>query len=70
MIKGVNINREKSINIIQDSSVKKVMGQSISSIERRAKYLLFHLQNKQILSSMVIWEYPPYPLDTKDRKIF
>jgi formamidopyrimidine-DNA glycosylase len=49
IIKDVIINREKSINVPPDSFVKKVKGQSISRIERRAKYLLFHLQNKQVL---------------------
>jgi formamidopyrimidine-DNA glycosylase len=49
IIKEVIINREKSINVPPDFFVKEVKGQSISNIERRAKYLIFHLQNKKVL---------------------
>ena len=44
-ITGVSINREKSINVPEDHFTQQVTNQKIEDIERRAKYLIFHLQN-------------------------
>ncbi|ASK63408.1 DNA-formamidopyrimidine glycosylase [Virgibacillus phasianinus] len=48
-ISGVMINRDKSINLSSDEFVKNVQTQKIKTIERRAKYLLFHLNNNSVL---------------------
>ncbi|MFD1705551.1 Fpg/Nei family DNA glycosylase [Siminovitchia sediminis] len=45
MITGVVINREKSINVPIEEFTRKVLHQKIESIERRAKYVIFRLQN-------------------------
>jgi formamidopyrimidine-DNA glycosylase len=45
MITDVKINREKSINVPIEYFRQNVIGQSIVSIDRRGKHLLFHLQN-------------------------
>ncbi|WP_102272502.1 DNA-formamidopyrimidine glycosylase [Cytobacillus massiliigabonensis] len=44
-ITGVTINREKSINVPVEQFTSLVINQKIKSIERRAKYLVFQLQN-------------------------
>lgn len=48
-ITGVEINREKSINVSVDEFTKRVVNQTINSISRRAKYLIFQLQNGSCL---------------------
>lgn len=44
-ITGVTINREKSINVPVEQFDSLVINQKIKVIERRAKYLVFQLQN-------------------------
>ncbi|WP_246941663.1 bifunctional DNA-formamidopyrimidine glycosylase/DNA-(apurinic or apyrimidinic site) lyase [Bacillus pinisoli] len=44
-IVNVTINREKSINVGVVEFQNKVIGQTISKIERRGKHLIFNLQN-------------------------
>jgi formamidopyrimidine-DNA glycosylase len=48
-ISNVEIIREKSINVVADTFIKNVRGQRIIAIERKAKHLLFHLDNGQVL---------------------
>lgn len=48
-ITGVTINREKSINIAKEPFVLQIVNQKIEAIERRAKYLIFQLQNGSCL---------------------
>ena len=42
-ITGVTVNREKTINVEKDAFTEALMGARIVFVERRAKYLLFHL---------------------------
>lgn len=44
-ITDVQINREKSLNISADLFKERVVGRKIIFVERRAKHLLFHLDN-------------------------
>ncbi|MBM7598953.1 formamidopyrimidine-DNA glycosylase [Virgibacillus halotolerans] len=48
-ITGVTINREKSINLGSDNFKNKIKNQQVEMIERKAKYLLFHLKNGDVL---------------------
>ncbi|MEN1969446.1 DNA-formamidopyrimidine glycosylase [Lentibacillus sp. N15] len=48
-ITNVVINREKSINVSSDDFIRNVHNQRIESIERRAKYLVFQLENGSCL---------------------
>jgi formamidopyrimidine-DNA glycosylase len=48
-ILDVIIHREKSINKLIDEFILKVKGKKVVDIERRAKYLLFHLSSGDIL---------------------
>ncbi len=48
-ITRVEINRVKSINISQENFIQLVSQQTVIKVERRAKYLLFHLSNGQTL---------------------
>jgi formamidopyrimidine-DNA glycosylase len=49
VITDVQINREKSINVNPDLFIAAVRGQQVLGVERRAKHLLFHLQNGHVL---------------------
>ncbi|GAA0330514.1 Fpg/Nei family DNA glycosylase [Bacillus carboniphilus] len=49
IISSVEINREKSINVPVDQIMKNVVKHEITSIERRAKHLLFHLDHGMVL---------------------
>jgi formamidopyrimidine-DNA glycosylase len=49
VISGVEINREKSINVSTHDFINFVQGQKIVSVQRRAKHLLFILDNGQVL---------------------
>ncbi|MBY0122799.1 bifunctional DNA-formamidopyrimidine glycosylase/DNA-(apurinic or apyrimidinic site) lyase [Bacillus sp. S/N-304-OC-R1] len=49
MVTEVAINREKSINIPVEQFSNQVKNQKVAAIERRAKYLIFKLQNGQCL---------------------
>lgn len=49
MITKVTINREKSINVPIDQFKLQVENQTIENISRRAKYLIFQLQNGSCL---------------------
>lgn len=48
-ITGVIINREKSINVKPNAFIKRIEGQKIEAIERKAKHLLFRLTNGDVL---------------------
>ena len=48
-ISEVLINRPKSVNLDTSLFEKKLKGQEIEAIERRAKFLAFHLKNKEVL---------------------
>lgn len=49
IITSVNINREKSINVGTDYFINMVRNQNIETVERRAKHLLFQLNNGHVL---------------------
>jgi len=49
MIAGAMINREKSINVPADQFMQHVLNQKIIDIKRRAKYLVFQLQDGSCL---------------------
>lgn len=44
-ITGVEINRDQSINTPAGQFIKEVTGRRVVSVQRRAKYLMFHLEN-------------------------
>lgn len=44
-ITGVVVNREKSLNLAQEVLVNELVGRQVIFVERRAKHLLFHLDN-------------------------
>jgi formamidopyrimidine-DNA glycosylase len=44
-ITDVQVNREKSINVSPDFFIKTVRVQKVLQVERRAKHLVFHLEN-------------------------
>lgn len=48
-ITHVTVNREKSINTSVPDFISNVNNQEITAIERRAKHLLFHLKNGNVL---------------------
>ncbi|UOE95399.1 DNA-formamidopyrimidine glycosylase [Alkalihalobacillus sp. LMS39] len=48
-ITAIEINRAKSVNLAPAQFQQIVVGNNITSIERRAKYLLFHLQSGHVL---------------------
>lgn len=48
-IGSVQVNREKSINVAADQFIREITQQSVMSIERRAKHLLFHLNSGNVL---------------------
>jgi formamidopyrimidine-DNA glycosylase len=49
VITGVEINREKSINVNPKLFVNKIIGKKIITVNRRGKHLLFHIENGQVL---------------------
>ncbi|WP_068676397.1 bifunctional DNA-formamidopyrimidine glycosylase/DNA-(apurinic or apyrimidinic site) lyase [Oceanobacillus sp. Castelsardo] len=49
IITQVTVNREKSINVPVNQFKAQVENQKIEDIQRRAKYLIFHLQNGSCL---------------------
>jgi formamidopyrimidine-DNA glycosylase len=48
-IDAVRIHRQKSINISAQDFTKELIGQSVRLIERRAKFLIFHLSSDKFL---------------------
>jgi len=48
-ITNVEINREKSINVSTTKFIEKVLDRRITNIERRAKHLVFYLDNNYVL---------------------
>lgn len=48
-ITSVEVNREKSINVVPEVFINNVKGHKIINIERKAKHLLFHLDNGHVL---------------------
>jgi len=49
VITNVQVEREKSINLPVQHFIQEVLGKRIVAITRRAKHLLFHLENQNIL---------------------
>lgn len=49
VITDVQINREKSINVNPNYFINTVKQQKVLTVDRRAKHLLFHLQNGHVL---------------------
>jgi len=49
VITDIQINREKSINVPPTLFINNVIHQRVVKVHRRAKHLLFHLQNGQVL---------------------
>jgi formamidopyrimidine-DNA glycosylase len=48
-ITGVDVQREKSLNVPVDDFTRHTVGASVRHIERRAKHLLFYLSNGKVL---------------------
>jgi formamidopyrimidine-DNA glycosylase len=48
-ITKIEVNREKSINVPINEFVKRVSGHIVQRVERRAKHLLFFLENDEVL---------------------
>jgi formamidopyrimidine-DNA glycosylase len=48
-ITNVEVNREKSINVLPEVFISQLHGHQIANIERRAKHLLFHLEHGPVL---------------------
>lgn len=48
-ITQVEVNREKSVNTTPEFFIKNVTGSRVQTISRRAKHLLFHLDNDYVL---------------------
>ncbi|WP_404452767.1 DNA-formamidopyrimidine glycosylase [Virgibacillus necropolis] len=71
-ITDVFINRTKSINVEPEDFIRIVKNQKIETIERRAKYLLFHLKNGYILVLHLMlgsWMYYGKEEEKPDRTI-
>ncbi|MCS7461141.1 endonuclease VIII [Paenibacillus doosanensis] len=49
VITGVQVEREKSINVPPALFERSLIGTSVQRMERRAKHLLFHLSSSQVL---------------------
>nr|WP_263326327.1 bifunctional DNA-formamidopyrimidine glycosylase/DNA-(apurinic or apyrimidinic site) lyase [Neobacillus sp. Marseille-Q6967] len=49
VVTGIEVNREKSINVIPNLFIQTVLGQKVVTVDRRGKHLLFQLQNGQVL---------------------
>ncbi|MNI31104.1 Formamidopyrimidine-DNA glycosylase [compost metagenome] len=48
-ITAVRVNREKTINIAADLFISSLVGKHVIEMERRAKYLIFHMSSGQFL---------------------
>lgn len=48
-VEEVEVTREKSLNVPVAEFEARVLGKQVQRIERRAKHLLFHLQDEQVL---------------------
>lgn len=71
-ITDIEINREKSINIPAQQFVDRVKNQTINNIERKAKHLLFHLENEETLLLHLMlggWMFYGSEQDKPDRTI-
>ena len=54
-ISQVVVNREKSINVSADNFIRELTGRQVIFVERRAKHLLFHLDNgKRLLLHLML----------------
>ncbi|MFD2445596.1 bifunctional DNA-formamidopyrimidine glycosylase/DNA-(apurinic or apyrimidinic site) lyase [Bacillus sp. CGMCC 1.16607] len=49
VISNVQVNREKSINVLPEILIQNVQGSKVISVQRRAKHLLFLLDNGHVL---------------------
>jgi formamidopyrimidine-DNA glycosylase len=68
----IQINREKSINLNSDLFITTVHHQKVSTITRRGKHLLFHLQNGQVLLLHLMlggWMYYGLESDKPERTV-
>ncbi|WP_099157428.1 Fpg/Nei family DNA glycosylase [Virgibacillus ndiopensis] len=71
-ITNVMVNREKSINVKVEEFVNKVKDQKVGSISRKAKYLLFRLDNGYVLLLHLMlggWMYYGTDEDKPDRTV-
>lgn len=71
-VTDIIITREKSVNLNKHVFINKVANQTITSIERRAKYLLFHLENDDVLLLHLMlggWMYYGHENEKPDRSI-
>ncbi|WP_134701439.1 bifunctional DNA-formamidopyrimidine glycosylase/DNA-(apurinic or apyrimidinic site) lyase [Ammoniphilus sp. YIM 78166] len=69
-ITKVEINREKSVNTTVDFFIHHVTGSRVDFISRRAKHLLFHLDNNYVLLLHLMlggWMYWGTPADRPSR---
>lgn len=48
-ITGVQINRAKSVNLPEEEFTAAVLGRHVRELSRRAKHLLFHLEDSRVL---------------------
>jgi formamidopyrimidine-DNA glycosylase len=71
-ITDIHINREKSINLNPDLFIKTVQHKKVTTIARRGKHLLFHLENGQVLLLHLMlggWMYYGLEADKPDRTV-
>lgn len=71
-ITNVVVNRDKSLNRTSSFFTKQVQGQRIVSVERRAKHLLFRLENGYVMLLHLMlggWMYFGTETDKPDRTI-
>lgn len=72
VVTDVEVNREKSINVSLDTFMNKVQNQKVVRIERKAKHLLFHLSNGNVLLLHLMlggWMFYGDEKDKPDRTI-
>jgi formamidopyrimidine-DNA glycosylase len=70
VINNSNVNREKSINVPIDTFITEIVNKQITSIERRAKHLIFHLSSDKVLLLHLMlggWMYFGKENDAPDR---
>lgn len=67
-IRSVEIAREKSVNVDAEQFKRELEGRTIWFIERRGKYILFHLDNgKRLLLHLMLGGLLYYGSDEQDR---
>ena len=68
-ITGITINRAKSLNIASESFINLVSGQSISTVNRRAKIILLTLSNQHTITVHFMLEGYTQLLESDDRDL-